>query len=907
MPSNEMVSLLQTLGSLSIIDQGYTKAWSIYITSLLSGQPKALEGQHTAVFSWIGRVLAFSSITGSELVDLALNCAKTIPKKLRMSMSQEILITGPMWARIAETKLGLVPQTILTELLHTVTSFSLPKIIASREAVQNCTTVVDVALRMILAQEKAKTTKTQPSPLRTPTIKLCETIWSNLETIRRIANAESLEKHTLRALTSLNFVSSITRILAVLEDSDRSWPVQSKKEALKSLMREVNPSLLANGALQRTLFEAVSEHLSSHPQSALASLCSEIRSSLASSRLFDDSIPTLDTRMMSFGSYSVSSLLSPMASCRPSTQAKSSTTCSVPSLKIVCPTQVDSTSETDDRNAIVSSALQTNRVELVCQYFDEMASADAILEVFNKLPLDVLEKLDDFLCRSSAFEKKENLENLQRLLQHNLDLKEGASGSGWFKYYQRFESRPKAQKEALLLVLKEPKLLTHSFFLYHLHQLSPAVSIPPLQASVNLSREIRAPQPNAEIEDTTITPSPPPPTSAMDVTLVEEDDHENLKKRKELALKMIDDLEETEGAFSPAKRPSPLRHSDPSMELNLVNIVDHPIDLTESRSTRDKTSLGGTDDMNTSDAPTSPRLTRSRAKPSATPKVSAASKKTGAKNAKKSGNGEETFVAEDSSSKSTDVPSAPANGKKTSAKKQALEKKKAEPFRKVVCNHWLQHRCYKGDDCTFLHEGVQTTFDSICKFFRTGNCTKGAACPFSHDLKTEACSNLVTTGNCKFGVRCLYSHEPDMIAGAKNALETRKKEEEALKADQEKEKSLSFAQHLVPLAFQPPLMESPFSPSSFQPSYAGSYTSYLTDATEQSASMDADGGYPPEEPQERVQAPSSNPETGAAYVPPTLVGLSGAPFVPNPIAIPTSSLLPPPSLSSHPTLKPPTL
>lgn len=898
LPPSEMVSLLETLGLMCLTDNGYVKAWSSYITSLLSGQPKSLEGQRTAVLKIFGRVLSLSSIPDSEMLELAQSCLKVIPKKLRSSTLQEILVTGPMWSRIAENKVSSVPPTFNTDLSSTIASFSLPKIIVSRESVLNCTLVLDMALRIALAQEKARKTKSSSSPLQSAIIKLCDTIWTNLDLIRRIGTTESLEKHALRASAALQLETHVERILAVLSSKNSYWSLIVKKEALKCLFRLVKSPLGAEGQLKTLLFEATSEHTDSCPQSPLHDLCLQIRDHVFASRGFGFGYSPLTSGLM--GSFALSSrFTSSGSSAKTSSHSLPKALDSLSSIIIVCNGGEDTATNTTESPG-AEMQLSADRVEMVCRYFDEMSSADAILEVFNKYPLPLLEKLDDFLSGSLDFEKKDALDDLQLLLQQNLENKDAAAPSGWFKYYQRFEAHSKALKETILLCLTEPKLLGHSLLQYHIRRFLPSTSLLRSSLNISTSREILPPPSSTTSREqrlSSISTSSTETSAHTTNDQLSDDERANLKKRKELALKMIDDLEAEES--TPKRFASP-SSSSLSNDLNIINIVD--TNFLHATTESESGELAGT----------SPRVTRSRTK-SATAKPAASTKKSASKKANKSAS-EDSMVTDTTGeardeSNPSESKSASNSAKKTANKKDAKKKNadKKKEVKRQVCNHWLQHRCYKGSDCPFLHEGTQVTYDTICKFFRTGNCAKGAACPYSHDLKTEACANLVSTGHCKFAERCLYSHEPSRIAAAKSDLEAKKKEEEAQKAEQEKEKSLSFAQHLVPLAFQPPMEASPFSPSPFQPSYSTPYSSYSNDAVESNTTTNTDDGYNGNGDSHHMQVDQVTTESEAAYVPPTLMGLGSAPLLSTQIAPAASSLLPPPSLTSNTIRKPPTL
>lgn len=46
----------------------------------------------------------------------------------------------------------------------------------------------------------------------------------------------------------------------------------------------------------------------------------------------------------------------------------------------------------------------------------------------------------------------------------------------------------------------------------------------------------------------------------------------------------------------------------------------------------------------------------------------------------------------------------------------------------------------------------------ICKFYKTGSCSKGDDCPFSHNLNNHPCKFIHSTGTCKYGDNCEFSH-----------------------------------------------------------------------------------------------------------------------------------------------------
>lgn len=96
-----------------------------------------------------------------------------------------------------------------------------------------------------------------------------------------------------------------------------------------------------------------------------------------------------------------------------------------------------------------------------------------------------------------------------------------------------------------------------------------------------------------------------------------------------------------------------------------------------------------------------------------------------------------------------------------------------------------------GETCPFLHEGEQIKYTEVCKFHRTGFCTKGEECPFSHgisvsnrithflDLHSEACKFMVAKGFCR-EPSCPYSHDLDIVEQTRHdqRVQQLKREEE---------------------------------------------------------------------------------------------------------------------------------
>lgn len=126
-----------------------------------------------------------------------------------------------------------------------------------------------------------------------------------------------------------------------------------------------------------------------------------------------------------------------------------------------------------------------------------------------------------------------------------------------------------------------------------------------------------------------------------------------------------------------------------------------------------------------------------------------------------------------------------------------------EPVKKrlegrVPCKYWMEGKCSKGDQCTFNHQltpnrtaadvrldhhrllslptpallsladasPTQTLWEvlttGVCRFRmgRTGICSKGDSCLYSHDLASIPCRFWHAWGRCAAGRECRFSHEP---------------------------------------------------------------------------------------------------------------------------------------------------
>lgn len=77
---------------------------------------------------------------------------------------------------------------------------------------------------------------------------------------------------------------------------------------------------------------------------------------------------------------------------------------------------------------------------------------------------------------------------------------------------------------------------------------------------------------------------------------------------------------------------------------------------------------------------------------------------------------------------------------------------------RTVCRFFLEGKCTKGSDCTFLHEGSPPKKRELCKFYLNGYCAKGDHCLFMH--KEFPCKFYHTGSKCFSSEKCKFSHEP---------------------------------------------------------------------------------------------------------------------------------------------------
>jgi hypothetical protein len=896
LPKQENWDLLKTLGTLFQIDAGYSTAFAYHIIELLKLQPNSANEDRNRLLIVFGRLIRDLSLPPSDIDSLVKSCISAIPKTSISTKSKELSETGGMWARIAATKFSIVPDHLIDELHNALCSISLTKLMASRNSIVHCINLIEMAYRFVLAM---KSSNSHSIDLRSDLSRIHELVNSKIDVLKKFPNSIELKCRSMRAMAAINFENFFSSLKAVLEDSSGSHSTQEKKEALKSILRRMihQPN---NEALRKLAFSASQSHLSTHPQSALKELCSQISHLCNSYELnMGFYIPSDPIGINSFG------ISSSFFSAYDHTDSKTSNNMSP--ITFHCSESVEVHSDPHESSNHETAELAHPTLTLMAQFFEDMNSFDAMLETFNRYPMELLTKLE-LLADFPDQQTGPFLADLQKILQRQQQNPEEGSHYGLLQFVQKFGARPLPQRELIMSVLRSPKLLSNPLFLYHLSRVS--LGLQTMSAMISAHHHHMMASNHAMMAPNAVSQQIPVQMIESDSER-SDDPQSNLRKRKELALKMMDDLEQQESA--PKRKVAEIPESGPNMDENM-SLSYQPIEKDENLYKERLQDGGEATSLST-------RSTRSKkagiAKSTASAKTSTAKKASSAtKGSKTSANGQiqEQLDTNDIESagggkkkivakKSSKASAATAKDDKKSGKKEKKEKK-AEKAKKeqprVICHHWIQHKCYKGDDCPFLHEGVQMTFDTICKFFRTGSCTKGAACPFSHDLKSEACFNMVSQGSCKFGDRCAYSHELAKINASKLVLEERRKQEDLEKEEKEKATQLPFAHHIIP--FAPPMItgnpeEYSFSASWDQPSYIDPAETTHNDETPQSDSAAVESYTPP------TNAPM-NDSIMPAYIPPSITGLVGSiltdkdakfstPVLPTPLIMPTLAPTPP--------------
>lgn len=63
---------------------------------------------------------------------------------------------------------------------------------------------------------------------------------------------------------------------------------------------------------------------------------------------------------------------------------------------------------------------------------------------------------------------------------------------------------------------------------------------------------------------------------------------------------------------------------------------------------------------------------------------------------------------------------------------------------------------------------------TVCRFYKHQKCTKGQLCPYSHNLKNDACSFLYLKNGCNKGDDCPYEHRNITLLQRINLLKDQK-------------------------------------------------------------------------------------------------------------------------------------
>jgi hypothetical protein len=762
LPKSENWALLKTLTLLFEFDNGYSLSLAHYIVDLLKLQPNTGSSDRNQLLKLFGQICRNLTISASDAKDLIQLAINTLPKPSIATPRKELAETGVMWSRIALSKLQLVPPSILKELTASLASLSLPKLLASKKSVEQCIYMVDIAFYLVHAMEK---NKVDASSFKHDLERIHDLISSNIELLKKFNNAEELQIRSLRAVAEFNFDKVQSLLLDILKDGTGEKSPKAKENALKCLLRHIE-SHQTDTEMRNGLFSAASLHRASCHGCHLLPQIEQIEAMQVSSEINMGLLVPVPVDEIFFPALPNSAQLSSSPLSESDGQP----------MRIVCHlhketifAEENDVSETDPN--------------LIASFFDDMNSTSAVLEAFNRSTMATLQKLA-ILADFPDQQDRSFLSGLETELLHQIAHPEESSHTGLLQFVQRFMSRPLPQRELIMCILRAPKLLSNPLFLYHLSRVSLGFQA---IASTLQAHAISANTQHQQQQQQLHSGAQPTPIVVESVLPSEDEDaQEKLRKRKALALKMVDDLEEEE--FRVAKRPSPLSMGPLAVNRHLnsneMNGSSSNVTVRHTRSKSGSNQTSSPPSLSANSLPPSLDITSVNS--------SSMDIDTPIPNAKKVA----TKKAKQTSSKATAATTS--SSKEKSSKAKAKQKKEPEP--RKVCHHWIQHKCYRGDECPFLHEGVQTSFDTICKFFRTGSCTKGSSCPYSHDLKAEACANLVSQGTCKYGDRCAYSHDSEKIATAKRIAEEKARQEALEKAEREKSSQLPFSHFIVPLS-----------------------------------------------------------------------------------------------------------
>lgn len=869
--------ILKALSILYSIDGGYTTALCYYIADRLANS-SSTSGERRKLFKFFGSILRHAPLPPETILSLAERASSAIAPVDSSVNGTKLPDSAPMWTKFDSRNFTLIPSAVIDSLQTALAEFSLPKLLVSRNAVSTCTELLECAANTL------GTDSPSLSGIRTEVLRLFDIISSKSKQLSKFSTAESLQHYGIRAIGALDVKTAFPLLKAVIEDTSDVWHVESKKQAIKYLLRFERSGRTEN-ALSNVLRKSCADYLDACVHSPLADVCKTVLEECSQRRpLILRSHSSLDIPIDPRSTLQIA--LS-------ETQSKNTAPLlSEPSL--------------DEKMRCVSK---------MRSYYEDMTKFEAALEAFTRYKMTTLQRIARLVDRPDQHDPASLLELQHALEDEQLHPDSVGTHHGLLPLVQAVVALPNAQKELILSILRQPRLLGDPLFLYHLSRVCVGFAvIASATTYISLESHLQIHPTTTTIEKkSTSTLSGISPVSVPVIPLQTRLPSAPLPSTSSHIQVPTPMLDQTTAANHTLPQPgsSAIDIDDPNALPTLDSSVtseDTPAAVSDNFRKRKEKALRMIEGLDESDeAPPSPKRAPP-APPDASNEEPASSQAT-SKNKKAKKVTAKTTATKEAKTKKT--------GKKSASKQK---------IKTQVCKLWIQHRCFQGDDCSFLHEGEQAKFDEICRFFRTGSCTKGDACPYSHDLKSEACNNMVRFGVCKFAERCAYSHEENKIQAAKAALAAKQLEEAKRLEEEQKATQLTFAQHLIPITpqqqtqghiddssstnrdlsrlgaiFSPEFASSIFAPSHHPvelPPLVHSHATQTHPNEEQGSSSSAT----PLPVSTHAIAPSSHAEDQPTYIPPSLAGLlRTVPTIPTELGLKTvlakPSLLPTPPLS----------